>query len=122
MKPDPDVVDGDAPNLAAPATAPRTTANSLYTMNLPPNLEQQIGAALDGAATTAEGLAQIIARCGEAIATSDAEAKSQEARIYDPALTPDGPLAAKEALESALICSGRLRTLLPRLIAKHSQV
>jgi hypothetical protein len=64
----------------------------------------------------------MIADCGEAIATSDAEAKSQEARLYDPALTPDDPHAAKSAMEDALIRSGRLRTLLPRLIRKHAEV
>ena len=118
---DPDQVcgDGAAPDTAAPATAPPIISDRTHGSVLAPSLEQQIGVALDGAAAPAEALAALIAECEATIATTDTEAKSEEARIFDPALTPD-PRQAKQAMEDALIRSGRLRTLLPRLIAKHS--
>jgi hypothetical protein len=122
-KPDDDTVaagDGAAPDTAAPATAPPPFR--IIDPNLPPpNLEQQIGAALDGAATPAAALAALIAECEAGIVEAEEDAKREEARTFDPALIPD-PRQAKAAMEDALIRSGRLRTLLPRLIRKHAEV
>jgi hypothetical protein len=145
MKPDTDQVSGDgaAPDTAAPATAPPIISNSEHDLNLfehrgpgnphgsnslprnglgqPANLEQQIGAALNGAATPAAALGALIADCERGIVAAEEDAKREEVRAFDPALTPD-PREAKAAMEDALIRSGRLRTLLPRLIRKHSEV
>jgi hypothetical protein len=110
--------DGAAPDTAAPAAAPPIISNPNYSSLLPPNLEQQISAALDGTATPAEALALLIK---EGIVTADEDAKREEVRAFDPQLTPD-PREAKAAMEDALIRGGRLRTLLPRLIRKHSEV
>jgi hypothetical protein len=125
-KPDDTVAAGDgaAPDPAAPATAPPMLAtNSEYTSNLPPNLEAQISAAFDGAAAPAAALAALIAECESGIIEAEAAAKREEARMMDPALSPgDQGRIAKAAFEDWLIRSGRLRTLLPRLIRKHSEV
>jgi hypothetical protein len=119
---DPDhVSDGAVPDTAAPATAPPIISNSEHDLNLRATLEQQISAALDGGASAAEALAALIAETEAAVAMADAEAKSEEARMLDPVLSPD-PHQAKAAMEDALIRSGRLRTLLPRLIRKHGEV
>jgi hypothetical protein len=112
--------DGAAPDTAVPAIAAATTLSTIDNV-APPNLEQQIGAALNGAATPAEALAALIAETSASIIAADETAELEKARMTDPALSPD-PREAKAAMEDALIRGGRLRTLLPRLIAKHSQV
>jgi hypothetical protein len=89
MKDDQVSGDGAAPDAAAPATAPPIISNSEHDLNLPATLEQQISAALDGGATAAEALAALIAETEAAMAMADAEAKSEEARMLDPVLSPD---------------------------------
>jgi hypothetical protein len=84
-------------------------------------LENEIASALTSDAITVAELQSLVARALEAIANADAEAKREESRVYDPQLCPD-PKAAKDALENALLTSGRLQTLLTRLRRKRAAV
>jgi predicted transcriptional regulator len=84
-------------------------------------LEQRIVAALTSADITSTDLADLIAETESAIATADKTAEEERAKALDPALSPD-PKAAREAMQDAEFSRDRLKTLLPRLQARHKQL
>jgi predicted transcriptional regulator len=90
-------------------------------MNKLPTLERRIGAALTSTDITSTDLAALIAETESAIATADKTAEEERAKALDPALSPD-PKAAREAMQDAEFSRDRLKTLLPRLQARHKQL
>jgi hypothetical protein len=90
-------------------------------MNKPPTLEQKVAAALSAADVKSSDLADLIAETESAIATADKTAEEERAKALDPALSPD-PKAAREAMQDAEFSRDRLKTLLPRLQARHKQL
>jgi hypothetical protein len=90
-------------------------------MNKPPTLEQNVAAALSAADVKSSDLADLIAETESAIATADKTAEEERAKALDPALSPD-PKAAREAMQDAEFSRDRLKTLLPRLQARHKQL
>lgn len=85
------------------------------------NLETEIATTLTSETATAAELQSLVARAQGAIVDAEAEAKREEERVFDPQLAPD-PKEAKAAMESALLASGRMRTLLTRLTRKRASV
>jgi hypothetical protein len=85
------------------------------------NLENEIAAAPISEAATAAELGSLVARAEKDIVSADAEAKKQEAAMFDPAIGPD-PRIARDAHEDALVKAGRLRTMLARLNRRRSAV
>ena len=85
------------------------------------SLEKQIAAALGGADATSADLAALIADTDAAISQADATAEAERTKALDPALSPDAK-AAREALQAAEFSRDRLRTVLPRLRARLSEV
>ena len=90
-------------------------------MSKPPTLEQTISAALSAADVKSSDLADLITETESAIATADKTAGEERAKALDPALSPD-PKAAREAMQDAEFSRDRLKTLLPRLQARHKQL
>ena len=84
-------------------------------------IEQRIAAALTSTDITSSDLAALIAETESAIATADKTAEEERAKALDPALSPD-PKAAREAMQAAEFSRDRLKTLLPRLQARHKQL
>jgi hypothetical protein len=83
--------------------------------------EKQITAALANRDITSDALASLIVDTEAAIAAAEQAAEHARARALDPALSPD-PAQARQAMEDAAFAADRLRTLLPKLRAKHRQV
>jgi hypothetical protein len=90
-------------------------------MNKPSMLEQKVAAALSAADVKSSDLADLITETESAIATADKTAEEERAKALDPALSPD-PKAAREAMQDAEFSRDRLKTLLPRLQARHKQL
>jgi hypothetical protein len=90
-------------------------------MNKPPTLEQKVAAALSAADVKSSDLAHLIAETESAIGMADKAAEAERAKALDPALSPD-PKAAREAMQDAEFSRDRLKTLLPRLQARHKQL
>jgi hypothetical protein len=86
-----------------------------------PLLEQRIASALASEEIKATALAELIVETQTAIDAADRTAEEERNRALDPALSPD-PKAARAAMEDAQFAADRLRTLLPRLQARHSEV
>jgi predicted transcriptional regulator len=84
-------------------------------------LEQKIAAALTAADVSSTDLSQLIAEADSAIAAADKTAEEERTKALDPALSPD-PKAAREAMQEAEFSRDRLKTLLPRLQARHKQL
>ena len=85
------------------------------------SLEQRIASALTSEDIKATALAELIAEAQTAIDVADRTAEETRNRALDPALSPD-PKTARVAMEDAQFAADRLRTLLPRLQARHSEV
>lgn len=84
-------------------------------------LEGKISAALTAADITASELLALAGETDSAIIAADELAGRERAKALDPTLSPD-PVAAREKMEAAQFAAARLRTVLPRLHAKHEQV
>jgi len=84
------------------------------------NLETRIVGALRGGLTAAK-LAALAEETEVAIRQADANAEAQREKALDPMSSPD-PRQARAAMEDAAFRSERLRSLLPRLQARHEQV
>jgi hypothetical protein len=89
--------------------------------NPTPTLEQKIAAALNGADIASADLGQLLVETEAGIAAADKAAEEERARALDPALSPD-PRKARQAMEDAIFCRDRLKTLQPRLQAQHQEV
>ena len=84
-------------------------------------LEQEIVAALAGADVKSSDLSALIERTEAAIPETDQAAETARSMALDPALSPD-PKTARAAMEDAAFTRDRLKTLLPRLQARHQEV
>ena len=87
----------------------------------PITLEQEIVAALAGADVNSSDLSALIERTEAAIPETDQAAETARNKALDPALSPD-PKTARAAMEEAAFARDRLKTLLPRLQARHQEV
>jgi predicted transcriptional regulator len=87
----------------------------------PITLEQEIVAALAGADVNSSDLSALIERTEAAIPETDQAAETARSMALDPALSPD-PKTARAAMEDAAFTRDRLKTLLPRLQARHQEV
>ena len=90
-------------------------------MNKLPTIEQRIAAALTSTDITSTDLSQLLVETEDGIAAADKAAEEERARALDPALSPD-PRKARQAMEDAIFCRDRLKTLQPRLQAQHQEV
>jgi len=87
----------------------------------PITLEQEIVAALADADIKSSDLSALIERTEAAIYEADQTAETARSNALDPALSPD-PKAARAAMEDAAFTRERLKTLLPRLQARHQEM
>src|SRR5689334_19987812 len=85
------------------------------------NIEQRITAALSDETITSAAIAKLVAETEAAIAEASRAAYEARSKALDPALSPD-PAAARKAMEAAQFAVERLRTLLPRLRARHANL
>lgn len=85
------------------------------------DLEQRISVALTTADLKAAELAVLLEETTAAIVAADATAQTARECAYDPALSAD-PTQARAEMENAVLCSGRLNTLKPRLEAKLAEL
>jgi hypothetical protein len=83
-------------------------------------LEMHIASALSGEITSA-AVAALIAEIEAAISQADVTAERERTKALDPALSPDAR-AARETLAAAEFARDRLRTVLPRLEARHQEI
>jgi hypothetical protein len=65
-------------------------------------------------------LAALVIETEKRIAAADQTAELEREKAFDPMLSPD-PIKARDAMEEAVICAGRLRTLLPRLRTRERE-
>jgi hypothetical protein len=83
-------------------------------------LEKRIASALGGE-TTAADLAALVTETEAVITQAGTTAETERTKALDPALSPD-PKAAREGMQAAEFIRDRLRTVLPRLQARLSEV
>jgi hypothetical protein len=83
-------------------------------------IEQKIASALSNDATTSADLANLIAETEAAITEADATAEAERSKALDPLLSPDAD-QARSAMDAATFARDRLRTVLPRLQARHRE-
>lgn len=83
-------------------------------------LERKIVAALESDNMTADQLSQLIITTNTAIAEAESAAAMARESAFDPGIMPD-PAEARLQMEDAIFRLGRLRTLLPRLHARHEK-
>ena len=90
--------------------------------NPTPTLEQKIAAALTAADVTSTDLSQLIAETEAAITTADKTAEEERTKALDPvAVTrPEGRRVRR--CRTAEFVRDRLKTLLPRLQARHEEL
>jgi hypothetical protein len=86
-----------------------------------PSLEQCIASALASEEIKATALAELIVETQTAIDAADRTAEEERTKALDPVLSPDLK-AARAAMEDARFAADRLRTLLPRLQVRHSEL
>jgi hypothetical protein len=84
-------------------------------------LESRIATALMADDITSSGLGELIAETETAITAADQAADEERVKALDPAISPD-PKAARAAMEDAEFARDRLKTLRPRLQARHGEV
>jgi hypothetical protein len=84
-------------------------------------LEKRISAALADASVTAASLANLLQQTEWALPEAEQYAASERDKSLDPTASPD-PRSARAASEDAQFAVGRLKTLQPRLRARHLQV
>jgi hypothetical protein len=105
---------GSLPGKAWKATTDKTaTAMSAI-------LEQQIASALSSD-TTSDVIAHLITEVETAIIAADKAAEAERDKALDPLASPD-PVKARAAMEDATFTRDRLRTVLPRLQQRFSEV
>ena len=84
-------------------------------------LEQRIASALADEDVVSDDLAALIVETEAAVAAADKTAEEERVKALDPALSPD-PKKARAAMEDAEFCRDRLKTVLPRLQQRCSEV
>jgi hypothetical protein len=84
-------------------------------------LEQQIIAALSDDTMSAATLAELVADTEVAITEADAAAETAKTAFLDPVASPDAN-KARALMETTEYAADRLRTLRPRLEARHQKV
>ena len=90
-------------------------------MSKPSTLESRIATALTATDIKSSNLATLIAETESAITTADKTAEEERTKALDPIASPDAT-KAREAMQAAEFSRDRLRTVLPRLQAKHKEV
>ena len=90
-------------------------------MSKPSTLESRIATALTATDIKSSNLATLIAETEAAITTADKTAEEERTKALDPIASPDAT-KAREAMQAAEFSRDRLRTVLPRLQAKHKEV
>jgi hypothetical protein len=85
------------------------------------SLEKRIASAIAASDARSADLATLVADTEAAIAAAGAGAEAERAKALDPALSPDAK-AAREAMQAAEFSRDRLRTVLPRLHARHQEI
>ena len=90
-------------------------------MSKPSTLESRIATALTATDIKSSNLATLIAETEAAITTADKIAEEERTKALDPIASPDAT-KAREAMQAAEFNRDRLRTVLPRLQAKHKEV
>ena len=90
-------------------------------MSKPSTLESRIATALTATDIKSSNLATLIAETEAAITTADKIAEEERTKALDPIASPDAT-KAREAMQAAEFNRDRLRTVLPRLQAKHMEV
>jgi hypothetical protein len=90
-------------------------------MSKPSTLESRIATALTATDIKSSNLATLIAETEAAITTADRTAEEERTKALDPIASPDAT-KAREAMQAAEFSRDRLRTVLPRLQAKHKEV
>jgi hypothetical protein len=90
-------------------------------MSKPSTLESRIATALTATDIKSSNLATLIAETESAITTADKTAEEERTKALDPIASPDAT-KAREAMQAAEFSRDRLRTVLPRLRAKHKEV
>ncbi len=90
-------------------------------MSKPSTLECRIAMALTATDIKSSNLATLIAETETAITTADKTAEEERMKALDPIASPDAT-KAREAMQAAEFSRDRLRTVLPRLQAKHKEV
>src|SRR5262245_25293425 len=90
-------------------------------MSKPFTLESRIATALTATDIKSSNLATLIAETEAAITTADKTAEEERTKALDPIASPDAT-KAREAMQAAEFSRDRLRTVLPRLMAKHKEV
>jgi hypothetical protein len=90
-------------------------------MSKPSTLESRIATALTATDIKSSNLATLIAETEAAITTADKIAEEERTKALDPIASPDAT-KAREAMQAAEFSRDRLRTVLPRLQAKHKEV
>jgi hypothetical protein len=90
-------------------------------MSKPSTLESRIATALTATDIKSSNLATLIAETEAAITTADKTAEEERTKALDPIASPDAT-KAREAMQAAEFSRDRLRTVLPRLQAKHKEM
>src|SRR6516162_253429 len=83
-------------------------------------IEQKIASALSNDAITSADIAKLIAETEAAIIEADATAETERSKALDPLLSPDAD-HARSGMDAATFARDRLRTVLPRLQARHRE-
>jgi hypothetical protein len=83
-------------------------------------IEEKIATALSNDAITSADLVRLVAETEAAIIEADAVAEAECSKALDPLLSPDGD-QARSAMNAATFARDRLRTVLPRLQARHRE-
>jgi hypothetical protein len=84
-------------------------------------LEQRIGSALADDSITSTALVELITEVETAIVVADKAAEEEREKALDPLTSPDAA-KARAAMEGAAFTRDRLRTVLPRLQQRFSEV
>jgi hypothetical protein len=84
-------------------------------------LEQKIASALADDSITSTGLAELITEVETAIVAADKAAEEEREKALDPLASPD-VAKARAVMEDAAFVRDRLRTVLPRLQTRFSEV
>jgi hypothetical protein len=83
-------------------------------------IEQKIASALSNDAITSADLAKLVAETEAAIIEADATAEAERLKALDLSVSPDAG-QARSAMDAATFARNRLRTVLPRLQARHRE-